>query len=336
MGKLSMKLCNFPLSKFREIFIINKMNIKPCNRLRNKALRVFFLMGAGLALFGQNIPKSLSMEKLIMQSYRPIVIAHRGFRSIAPENTLLAAQKGFDIGADMWELDVAASSDGILVVLHDNTLTRTTDAKTRFPSRSPWIIYDFTFDELKSLDAGSWYSKADPFMQIAYGRVGSSELESFKDLRIPTLREALELTKRLGWRVNIEIKDATGFACDAWIVEKTAELIKELDMVPSVLISSFNHDYLKRMKMAIPEISVAALIDKPISDPVQRLKDLGAVALNPNEKYLDEATVRALRSAGLGVLPWTVNDPSRMRMLLNWGATGLITDFPDRALELVK
>lgn len=271
-----------------------------------------------------------------MQSYRPIVIAHRGFRSIAPENTLLAAQKGFDVGADMWELDVAASSDGILVVLHDNTLTRTTDAKTRFPSRSPWIIYDFTFDELKSLDAGSWYSKADPFMQIAYGRVGSSELESFKDLRIPTLREALELTKRLGWRVNIEIKDATGFACDAWIVEKTAELIKELDMVPSVLISSFNHDYLKRMKMAIPEISVAALIDKPISDPVQRLKDLGAVALNPNEKYLDEATVRALRSAGLGVLPWTVNDPSRMRMLLNWGATGLITDFPDRALELVK
>ena len=312
------------------------MNIKPCNRLRNKALRVFFLMGAGLALFGQNIPKSLSMEKLIMQSYRPIVIAHRGFRGIAPENTLLAAQKGFDVGADMWELDVAASSDGILVVLHDNTLTRTTDAKTRFPSRSPWIIYDFTFDELKSLDAGSWYSKADPFMQIAYGRVGSSELESFKDLRIPTLREALELTKRLGWRVNIEIKDATGFACDAWIVEKTAELIKELDMVPSVLISSFNHDYLKRMKMAIPEISVAALIDKPISDPVQRLKDLGAVALNPNEKYLDEATVRALRSAGLGVLPWTVNDPSRMRMLLNWGATGLITDFPDRALELVK
>jgi len=270
-----------------------------------------------------------------MQSYRPIVIAHRVLEVLL-RNTLLAAQKGFDIGADMWELDVAASSDGILVVLHDNTLTRTTDAKTRFPSRSPWIIYDFTFDEIKSLDAGSWYSKADPFMQIAYGRVGSSELESFKDLRIPTLREALELTKRLGWRVNIEIKDATGFACDAWIVEKTAELIKELDMVPSVLISSFNHDYLKRMKMAIPEISVAALIDKPISDPVQRLKDIGAVALNPNEKYLDEATVRALRSAGLGVLPWTVNDPSRMRMLLNWGATGLITDFPDRALELVK
>jgi len=316
--------------------MINKMNMESFYRLRHKALKIFFLMAAGLVLFGQDIPENISMEKLIMQSNRPLVVAHRGFRSIAPENTLLAAQKGFDAGADMWELDVAASSDGVLVVLHDNTLSRTTDAKTRFPSRSPWTVYDFTLAELKSLDAGSWYAQTDPFMQIAVGRVKTSELASFKDIKIPTLREALELTKRLGWRVNIEIKDATGFACDAWIVERTAELIKELDMVPSVLISSFNHDYLKRMKKAIPEIAVAALIDKPLSDPIQILSDIGAVALNPNEKYLDGATVKALRSAGFGVLPWTVNDASRMKTLLNWGATGLITDFPDKALELVN
>ena len=316
--------------------MINKMNMESFYRLRHKALKIFFLMAAGLVLFGQDIPENISMEKLIMQSNRPLVVAHRGFRSIAPENTLLAAQKGFDAGADMWELDVAASSDGVLVVLHDNTLPRTTDAKTRFPSRSPWTVYDFTLAELKSLDAGSWYAQTDPFMQIAVGRVKTSELASFKDIKIPTLREALELTKRLGWRVNIEIKDATGFACDAWIVERTAELIKELDMVPSVLISSFNHDYLKRMKKAIPEIAVAALIDKPLSDPIQILSDIGAVALNPNEKYLDGATVKALRSAGFGVLPWTVNDASRMKTLLNWGATGLITDFPDKALELVN
>ncbi len=316
--------------------MINKMNMESFCRLRHKALKIFFLMAAGLVLFGQDIPENISIEELIMQSNRPLVVAHRGFRSIAPENTLLAAQKGFDAGADMWELDVAASSDGVLVVLHDNTLSRTTDAKTRFPSRSPWTVYDFTLAELKSLDAGSWYAQTDPFMQIAVGRVKTSELASFKDIKIPTLREALELTKRLGWRVNIEIKDATGFACDAWIVERTAELIKELDMVPSVLISSFNHDYLKRMKKAIPEIAVAALIDKPLSDPIQILRDIGAVALNPNEKYLDGATVKALRSAGFGVLPWTVNDASRMKTLLNWGATGLITDFPDKALELVN
>jgi glycerophosphoryl diester phosphodiesterase len=276
------------------------------------------------------------MEKLVMQPSCPLVIAHRGFRGIAPENTLVAAQKGFDAGADMWELDVAASSDGELVVMHDTTLVRTTDASVRFPSRSPWNVYDFTLGELKSLDAGSWYSRTDPFLQIKAGRIGAEELQSFSGLRIPTLREALELTKRLGWRVNIEIKDATGFACDAWIVEKTVALVKELDMVSSVLISSFNHTYLKRAKKAEPSIDVAALIDKPLKDPVTTLKELGAIALNPNEKHLDEATVKAVRAAGFGVLPWTVNAPARMASLVAWGVTGIITDFPDQGLARVK
>ncbi|SLM17563.1 Glycerophosphoryl diester phosphodiesterase [uncultured spirochete] len=297
---------------------------------------VLFIFSVGLALCGQNRPENLSMERLIMQPSRPLVIAHRGFRGIAPENTLVAAQKGYDAGADMWELDVAASSDGELVVLHDNTLVRTTDAKARFPARSPWNVYDFTLAELKSLDAGSWYSQTDPFMQIKAGRVKSEELQSFAGIKIPTLREALELTKRLGWRVNIEIKDATGFACDSWIVERTVALVRELDMVSSVLISSFNHVYLRRVKKAAPEIAVAALIDKPIENPVQTLKDIGAIALNPNAQYLDEATVKAVRAAGFGVLSWTVNDPSRMTDLITWGVTGIITDFPDLGLAKTK
>lgn len=306
------------------------------NRLRNMAFGALLMIHAGFALYGQNRPENLSMEKLVMQASRPLVIAHRGFRGIAPENTLVSAQKGFDAGSDMWELDVAASSDGELVVMHDNTLVRTTDAKAHFPARSPWNVYDFTLAELKSLDAGSWYSRTDPFMQIKTGRVQPKELQSFTGMRIPTLREALELTKRLGWRVNIEIKDATGFACDAWIVEKAVALVKELGMVSSVLISSFNHEYLKRVKKAGPEIAVAALIDKPLKDPVQTLREIGAIALNPNEKYLDERTVRAVRTAGLGVLPWTVNDPSRMAVLIAWGVTGIITDFPDLGLVSVR
>jgi glycerophosphoryl diester phosphodiesterase len=283
----------------------------------------------------QPMQTNLSMEKVIMQTSRPLVIAHRGFRAIAPENTLVSAQKGFDAGADMWELDVAASSDGELVVIHDNTLVRTTNAASVFPKRSPWTVYDFSLAELKSLDAGSWYALTDPFKQIKAGRVTDKELHAFAGVQIPTLREALDLTKRLGWRVNIEIKDATGFACDAWIVEKTAALIKELDMVPSVLVSSFNHDYLRRMKKTAPEIAVAALIDNPIEDPVSVLREIGAIALNPNAKYLDEATVKTVRTAGFGVLPWTVNNPADMKRLIKWGVTGIITDFPDEGLKQV-
>lgn len=270
-----------------------------------------------------------------MQKNRPLAIAHRGFRGIAPENTLLAAKLGYEAGADMWELDVAASRDGVLVVLHDDTLLRTTDAASRFPDRKPWKVYDFTLEEIKSLDAGTWYGIADPFGQIRSGRVSPTTVQTFSGLRIPTLREALELTKHLNWSVNIEIKDASGQACDAWIVEKTAELIRELEMSGNVLVSSFNHSYLKRMKQAAPEIAVAALIDKPVPDPVALLRDIGAIALNPNQKYLDFTTVTTVRSAGFGVLPWTVNLPADMKKMLDWGVTGIITDFPDEAMKQI-
>jgi glycerophosphoryl diester phosphodiesterase len=186
------------------------------------------------------------------------------------------------------------------------------------------------------LDAGSWYLKADPFQQIASGRVSIQDCATFAGLKVPTLREALELTARLGWRVNIEIKDSTGFACNSWIVEKTVALVRELGIANSVLISSFNHSYLKRSKASAPEIAVAALIDKPISDPIKTLTELGAIALNPNERYLERAIVRDVREAGFGVIPWTVNDPHRMDELLEWGVTGLISDYPDIALERVK
>lgn len=263
------------------------------------------------------------------------VFAHRGFRGIAPENTLLAARKGWEAGADCWELDVAASSDGVLVVIHDDTLVRTTDARSVFPDRMPWTVYDFTLEQLKRLDAGSWYRAVDQFGQIAAGRVTEKDLAGFASLRIPTLREALELTKELDWEVNVEIKDATGRQCDAWIVERTAELVRELGMEKTVLISSFNHAYLARMKKAAPAIAVAALIDKPVEDPVGLLKGLDAVALNPNHRYLDAATVKKVRAAGFDVYPWTGNERTDMERLAAWGVSGIITDFPDRALEVL-
>ena len=264
-----------------------------------------------------------------------LVMAHRGFRGIVPENTLPAAQKGYDSGADYWELDVAASSDGELVIMHDDNLVRTTNVKELFPNRTPWIVYDFTLAELKSLDAGSWYAKADQFRQIAAGRVTKQDLDGFVGIKVPTFKEALELTKKNGWKVNVEIKDATGRACDPWIVEKTAELIRTMGMTESVVVSSFNHEYLVRMRKAAPEIKVAALIDKPIADPVSVLKRIGAIALNPNYKYLDEETVKKVRAAGFDVFVWTPNEKSEMERLVAWGVTGLITDFPDRALAML-
>lgn len=268
----------------------------------------------------------------------PIVlnIAHRGARSQAPENTIAAFRAGFEAAADWFELDVAESSDGELVVIHDDTLVRTTNAKAAFPDRAPWSVYDFTLSELRSLDAGSWFAETDPFKTIASGDVPRDRLPLFKGERIPTLREALEYCAENGWRINVEIKDATGRACNARIVEKTVGLIKELRLETRTLISSFNHQYLRRARAAEPRIARGALVEKIPTDAAALLQELGARSLNPGLKWLTDSGVKAVRDAGFDVFVWTVNEEADMQRVIAAGATGMFTDFPGRLRSLLK
>lgn len=270
-----------------------------------------------------------------LQNKRILNIAHRGARSIAPENTMAAFRAGWEAGADWFELDVAASSDGEIVVMHDDTLARTTDAAAVFPDRKPWTIYDFDLDELRRLDAGSWFAAADPFKTIAAGTVGAAGLEAFKGERIPTLREALAFSAEKRWPVNVEIKDATGHECNKWIVERTVNLIREYGLEKKTLISSFNHDYLRRVRAASTVIELGALVEKIPSDPVSLLKELTARSMNPGLRWLDGAAVSDIRSAGFDVFVWTVNDEADMRRVIGTGASGIFTDFPARLKPLL-
>ncbi|TLN05369.1 glycerophosphodiester phosphodiesterase [bacterium] len=257
-------------------------------------------------------------------------IAHRGARSLAPENTLPAAAKALALGADLWELDVAVTRDGELVVLHDDTLERTSNVAALFPDRRPWSVWTFTFDELRQLDFGSWFAEKDSFGQIQAGAINAGDLASFTNVPIPTLREALEFTRDHRWRVNIEIKDATNLPGDAFVVEKVVALVQELDIVDRVVLSSFNHGYLKRARAANAEIVTAALVESAVKDPVALLEATGAQAYNPPLKDINEEAVRAVRAAGYDVLVWTVNEEDDMRRLIDWGVSGIITDFPQR------
>jgi glycerophosphoryl diester phosphodiesterase len=283
--------------------------------------------------------KPLSTQAGIMKFpyNRPLNIAHRGARSVAPENTLLAARKGYELHADLWELDVAMTSDAELVVLHDETLKRTSNAKQLFPGQSPWNVDAFTLAELRTLDFGSWYVQTDPFKQIKAGAVSAEEQQTMQNTPIPTLREALLYTKENNWQVNVELKDLSGTPGDADVVERTVTLIQELDMVEQVIISSFNHSYLVRVKQANPDLKTAALIEKKVADPLKLLQDLDAQALNPSYKILgDLSVIRTLRDAGYDVNVWTVNDPALMIKLINAGASGIITDYPQRMHEIIK
>jgi len=137
---------------------------------------------------------------------RTQIIAHRGARSLAPENTLAAAQKGYEAGADMWETDVGVTADGVLILFHDDSLKRTTNAAEVYPGREPWTFTEFSFDEIERLDAGGWFNREDPFGQIAAGRVSPEDQASYEGLRVPTVEEALRFTKERDWVVNIELK----------------------------------------------------------------------------------------------------------------------------------
>lgn len=272
---------------------------------------------------------------------RVLCIAHRGARSVAPENTILAAQRGLEEGADLWELDVQLTADGHLVVVHDDTLDRTTDVASRpeYAGRAPWRVCDFTLDELRGLDAGSWYQTADPHGQIASGGVTTDDLALFTGLRIPTLDEALAFTADHGWRVNVEIKDMTvnadgslgspTYPGDEAVVRAVLECIRAHGLFGRTLLSSFRHACLRHAASMEPALALAALVeDVRPDDPVGLCRDLGVVAYHPGDDIVTEADVAGLRAIGVAVNVWTVNEEADMRRFIDWGVAGLITDFP--------
>jgi len=259
---------------------------------------------------------------------RPLNIAHRGARSLAPENTLAAARKGLEVCADMWELDIQMTADGELIVIHDNTLKRTSNVREVFPKRKPWLVHEFTLDEIRLLDFGSWFTQQDPFGQIAAGMVAESELSSYVQQQAPTLGEALSFTLEHSWRVNLEIKDLSGNPDPDQVAKKVLALVEDLDMVDSVLISSYNQTYLAQIREAHPHVATAVLVSKPHPHPETLLRQLGAQAYHPRLSGFRSADIALLHRQGCRVHVWNVNDRKTMQTLVRAGVDGIFTDFP--------
>jgi glycerophosphoryl diester phosphodiesterase len=266
---------------------------------------------------------------------RTLNIAHRGARSIAPENTLAAALKAFQAGADLWELDIVMTADGEPVVIHDKSLSRTSNAESVFPSRRPWLVHDFSLDEIRRLDFGSWFKAMDPFGQIAAGMVTENELKDYEGEPAPTLREALQFTLAHKWYVNIEIKDLRGISGHQTIVEKVVEAVESMNMTDRVLISSFNHSYLERVKAANPSLPTGVLVDRPHWNPVRLLESLKADCYHPRLFALKTADIHILREQGKSVLVWVINDKAGMRSLVRKGVGGIFTDFPQLLCPII-
>lgn len=268
----------------------------------------------------------------------PLIWAHRGARSVAPENTMAAARAALAQAAFGWELDVHLSRDGQVVVIHDHGLRRTTDAVTRDIPRQDQIVCRLTLAELRALDVGSWFARRDPFGTIADGTVGTGCLSAFTGEPMPTLAEALAWSREVGLAVNVEIKDQLG-GDDDGLVRATARLIRESGWAGRVCVSSFRAASVSRFHELCPEVPVGLLLDTTATQVSTKrimdlLRDLGATALHPAVRGLRPGMIREFRVAGFAVNVYTVNSPEDLAWLAQEGATGVITDFPGRARDL--
>ncbi len=259
-----------------------------------------------------------------------VVIAHRGARSLAPENTLAAARRAHALGADLWETDVAVSADGQLFLMHDDAMTRTTDVAAKFPDRVPAPFSTYTLAEIRTLDAGSFFERDDPFGQVAAGAVDPVELAAFVGEQVPTLREALELTLALDWRMNLELKWQPKPNDTVDVVSAVLALADEVGIGPEhLLFSSAQHGWLKTIAQRRPEFELQALLGLFPQDPID-FSDPAFHTFNPRITRVSAAELAQQLARGVRINPYTVNGPEAIAELVAIGITGLITDFPQR------
>jgi len=236
-----------------------------------------------------------------------LICAHRGASSLAPENTLPAFQKAVELGADEIELDVHFSSDGKIVVIHDEKLARTTGAEG--------YVGTHTAAELRALSA-------------------DNGMEGFAGVKIPFLSEVFELIKPTNLRINIELKN-TIFPYPG-LEQAVIALVRDMGMEDKVFFSSFNHLSLATVKEIAPEFETGVLYECGLFRPWDYAKTLvGADALHPvylNLRYPN--FVGESHALGVKVRPWTVDKPEDIRMMLALGVDSIITNVPQTALPM--
>lgn len=256
------------------------------------------------------------------------IIAHRGASSIAPENTIAAAEKAWQAGADLWETDIAVTRNEHLILLHDDSLERTTNVRKIFPNTDSFQCSSFTLEQIQTLDTGSRYVQTDPFEQIRKGVVTSRDISDFLGEKVPTLEQALLFTQQKNWKINLELKKLSGRFKDFPVPEKVVELIRKIRIDPGqVIVSSFCHKWLTWVHEMEPEIEIQALIGFSDDQPL----DWGNFffdVYNANSSLIDQEQIQRVKVQKKKINLFTVNGIHDMKKFKEMGVDGLITDFP--------
>jgi glycerophosphoryl diester phosphodiesterase len=254
----------------------------------------------------------------------PLVIAHQGGDGIRPGDTLLAFQNAVDMGADVLEMDAHITKDREIVLMHDERVDRTTDGQG--------LIEELTLAELQKLDAAYKWSN-DHGKTFPYRGQG---------VQVPTLRELFEKFPQKRYLIEIKLTENP-------IHKPLCDLIREYNMQDKVIVASFHDDAMSLFREICPEIATSAsksevtpfiLLGKLylsgwISPQYQSLQ----VPYETSESYgipvMTERFIREAHAKNIRVEPWTVDDPELMKLYIQWGVDGIITDRPDLMLQVL-
>ncbi|MGG1658929.1 glycerophosphodiester phosphodiesterase [Brevibacillus sp. NRS-1366] len=237
-----------------------------------------------------------------------ICMAHRGWSGKAPENTLSAIRLAMENpGILAMEIDVQLSRDGIPVLIHDFTLERTTTGSG--------LVMDHTLEELKGLDAGSWFD------------------EKFAGERIPTLEEAL-LAVKGRCTLNIELKATSDMY--PGIAEKVLELLEKHDRKQDVYITSFDHELIRHVRKLDQSVETGLIVfGRPVL-MLEQMEEAGATILSMGYPYLTRELALAAMEKGYKVIAWTLDESQHIRSVMEWHKdVQICTNHPDRMLKMI-
>jgi len=238
------------------------------------------------------------------------IIGHRGASGHAPENTLAAFRMAADLGARAIETDLQLTRDGRLVIMHDDTLQRTTSGRGAVTAK--------TFEELRRLDAGSWF----PERILRKSR----SARRFAGERVPSIEEVFELAAARDIGLYLEMKAP----CAPEAAEAVVAAIRAAGAAARSTVICFDADVLKRVRAMDPAVAVGYLFSGRLRDAVARAESAGARTILPRRDRVTPKLIADAGRRGLQVVTWTVNDPKQMKRLMALGVDGIMSNFPDR------
>ncbi|WP_030683138.1 glycerophosphodiester phosphodiesterase [Streptomyces sp. NRRL B-1347] len=280
------------------------------------------LLGAGALVLpstaAAQTPAQESRAHAAAAHHRPLVVAHRGASAYAPENTLAAIDKADRLGFRWVENDVQRTKDGVLVIVHDDNLKRTTNVEEVFPDRAPWKVKDFTAKEIAKLDAGSWFGA------------------KYKGARVPTLTQYMNRVARNGQRLVLEIKKPElypGIERDTLRVLRETGWLERHRVKHDLVVQSFSADSVRQVRRLRPDIKTGFLGTPAVAELpkyAQFADQINSTHTSVSKGYV--AAIQDLKGPHgkpLEIFTWTVDEAAAARRVADFGVNGIITNKPD-------